>query len=89
MNAPAIRYVSAFYVRELLGCSYHAALKHMRRVGVYKIGALVRVREDELHAYVARCREPDRPASTSAPAEAAALRKYGFPTKEEIAKLKR
>lgn len=61
------QFLSAFDVAAKMKCSYHAALKHMRAVGVYKIGALVRVREDELQAYLVKCREPDKPASISAP----------------------
>lgn len=66
--AASPRFVNAFHVAERMGVSYHAALKHMRAVGVYKFGALVRVREDELDMYLEKCRAPVRPACSSAPA---------------------
>jgi hypothetical protein len=59
------RHLSARQIAVQLNCSYHAALKIMRRAGALKIGSLVRVPEDRLASYLDQCRDTVAPMFTS------------------------
>jgi hypothetical protein len=49
------KWLQARAVADLLSISYDGALRVMKRAGAKKIGALVRIREDVLQAYLDKC----------------------------------
>lgn len=53
------RYLAPREVAELLSCSYGAALRIMRAAGARKMGALVRVSEEDLESYINACHDPE------------------------------